>query len=213
MGAVFVDMSMSLDGYIAGPNDSQENPLGDSGERLHEWVFELASWRAQQGLEGGNTGRDDALVTETIDRTGAHVMGRRMFDNGEGPWGDDPFEGYWGDEPPFHGEVFVVTHHPREPLDLGDTTFHFVTDGIERALEQAEAAAGDGDVRISGGADVVRQYVEAGLVDEIQLQIVPVLLGDGVRLFERLDTGPIELEQTRVVGTSAVTHLQYRVVG
>jgi dihydrofolate reductase len=212
MSAVFVDMSMSLDGFIAGPNDSRENPLGERGERLHEWVFDLASWREQQGLDGGKTTPDDEIVAESIERIGAHVMGRRMFDNDDGPWGDEPFEGYWGETPPFHGPVFVLTHHPREPLEMdGGTTFHFVTDGIEAALERAEAAAGDRDVRISGGADVVRQYIEAGLVNEIQLQLVPVLLGDGIRLFEHLADGPIELERTRMVESPDVTHLRFRV--
>lgn len=210
MGIVFVDVSMSLDGYIAGPNDSRENPLGDGGERLHEWIFDLAAWREQQGLEGGETNRDDEIAAESIERAGAFVMGRRMFDNDDGPWGDDPFEGPWGDDPPFGAPVFVLTHHGREPLEMdGGTTFHFVTEGIERALERAEEVAGDGDVRISGGADVVRQYVEAGLVDEIQLQVVPVLFGDGIRLFKHLDAGPIELERTRVVASPDVTHFRY----
>lgn len=212
MGTVFVDMSMSLDGYIAGPNDSRENPLGDGGERLHEWMFDDASGRSEQGLDGGKTDQDDEIAAKSIDRAGAFVMGRRMFDNDDGPWGDDPFEGPWGDDPPFGAPVFVLTHHGREPLEMdGGTTFHFVTGGIERALERAEEAAGDGDVRISGGADVVRQYVEAGLVDEIQLQLVPVLLGDGIRLFEHLDAGPIELERTRVVASPDITHLGYRI--
>ena len=212
MSAAFVDMSMSIDGFIAGPNDSRENPLGEGGERLHEWVFDLKSWREQQGLDGGKTNRDDEIVAESIERIGAHVMGRRMFDNDDGPWGDEPFEGYWGENPPFHGPVFVLTHHAREPLKMdGGTTFHFVTDGTEAALERAEAAAGDRDVRISGGADVVRQYIEAGLVNEIQLQLVPVLLGDGIRIFEHLADGPIELERTRVVESPDVTHLRFRV--
>lgn len=175
-------------------------------------MFDLASWREAQGLDGGKTNRDNEIVAESIERIGAHVMGRRMFDNGDGPWGDDPFEGHWGENPPFHGPVFVLTHHPREPFEMdGGTTFHFVTDGIEPALERAEAAAGDRDVRISGGADVVRQYIEAGLVDEIQLQLVPVLLGDGIRLFEHLACGTIELERTRVVESPDVTHLRFRV--
>lgn len=155
----------------------------------------------------------DELFAESIERAGANVMGRRMFSNEDGQWGEDPFEGHWGEIPPFHGPVFVLTHHSRKPLEMdGGTTFHFVTDGIETALERAQAAAGDRDVRISGGADTVRQYVEAGLADEIQLQLVPVLLGDGIRLFESLDTGPIELERTRVVETPGVTHPHFRVV-
>lgn len=212
MTNVFVDVSMSLDGYVAGPNDSRENPLGEGGERLHEWVFDLASFRAMHGQEGGETGRDDDRFAESLERANAFVMGRRMFDNGDGPWGDDPFEGYWGENPPFHGPVFVLTHHERDPLEMdGGTTFTFVTDGIERALDLAEDAAGDGDVRISGGANTVRQYVEAGLVDELQLQVVPVLLGDGIRLFEHLHTGPIELERTSVVDSPEVTHLRFDV--
>lgn len=210
---VFADLSTSLDGYVAGPNDSREHPLGDGGERLHEWVYGLQSWRAMQGLDGGEAGSpDDDVVAETVDRAGAFVMGRRMFDNGEGPWGDDPFEGYWGDEPPYRAPVFVVTHHRRDPLPMaGGTTFTFVTDGLERAVALAEEAAGDDDVQVSGGATAVRQAIAAGLVDELQLHVVPVLLGAGNRLFEPFDGGPIELERTRVVESPTVTHLRYRV--
>lgn len=212
MGNVIVNMSMSLDGYIAGPNDSRENPLGDGGERLPEWMLDLASWREQQGLDGGKTNRDSEIVAEASKNVGAAVMGRRMFDNDDGPWGDDPFEGHWGDDSPYGVPVFVLTHHPREPLEMdGGTTFHFVTDGIESALEQAKAAAGDEDVEIVGGANVIQQFVEAGLVDEIQLHVSPVLLGDGIRLFESLDSEPIELERTRVVGSPDVTHLWFDV--
>lgn len=212
MGNVIVNMSMSLDGYIAGPNDSRENPLGDGGERLHEWMLDLASWREQQGLDGGKTNRDSEIVAEASENVGAAVMGRRMFSNGDGPWGDDPFEGHWGDDPPFGVPVFVLTHHEREPLEMdGGTTFHFVTDGVESALEQAKAAVEDEDVEIVGGANIVQQFVEAGLVDEIQLHVSPVLLGDGIRLFESLDSQPIELVRTRVVGSPDVTHLRFDV--
>lgn len=212
MGKVTANMSMSLDGFIAGPNDSPENPLGDDGERIHEWVFELASWRERQGLEGGRANRDSAIVAETFDNVGAVVMGRRMFSNAEGPWGDPPFEGHWGNDPPFRVPVFVLTHHAREPLVMdGGTTFTFVTDGIERALEQAQAAAGEADVEVSGGANVIQQFIMNGLLDELQLHIVPVLLGDGIRLFDHLGATPIELERTRVVATSGVTHLRFRV--
>ncbi|WP_264556727.1 dihydrofolate reductase family protein [Halocatena marina] len=211
-GKVTVDMSISLDGYIAGPNDGPENPLGDGGGRLHKWVYDLASWREQQGLDGGKTNRDSEIVAESTENVGAVVMGRRMFSNGDGPWGDDPFEGHWGDNPPFGVPVFVITHYEREPLEMdGGTTFTFVTDGIEHALEQAKAAAGDQDVEIVGGANTVQQFVAAGLVDEIQLHVSPVILGDGIRLFESLGSEPIELERTRVIDSSDVTHLRFQI--
>ena len=206
MGIVTADVSVSLDGYIAGPNDGRENGLGDGGERLHEWMFD-------NGEKDGETGRDDEIVAEYFANVGAYVMGRRMFDNGEGPWGDDAFEGHWGDEPPFRAPVFVLTHHPREPLEMkGGTTFTFVTDGIESAFEQAKVAAGDKDVSVAGGANIIQQFVASGLLDEIEIHLVPVLLGGGIRLFERLDAGPTELERTRVVESPRVTHLGYRVV-
>jgi dihydrofolate reductase len=212
MGNVITDISISVDGFVAGPNDSPENPLGDEGERLHEWVFDLASWREQQGLDGGKTNRDSEIVAESSETVGAAVMGRRMFSNEDGPWGEPPFEGHWGDDPPFGVPIFVLTHHAREPLVKdGGTTFTFVTDGIERALEQAKAAAGDQDVEIVGGANTIQQFVTAGLIDEIQLHVSPVLLGDGIRLFEYLDTGPIELERTRGVGSPDVTHHRFDV--
>lgn len=213
MTNVIANLSMSLDGFIAGPNASQQNPLGDGGERLHEWLFDLASFKERHGEAGGETSRDDELVRESFENVGAYVMGRRMFSNDDGPWGDDPFEGYWGENPPFHEPVFVLTHHPRDPLEMdGGTTFHFVTDGIETAMERAAAAAGDWDIRISGGANTVQQFVSAGLLDELELQLVPVLLGDGVRLFDRSSVDGIELERTRVVESPAVTHLRFRVL-
>lgn len=202
---------MSLDRFIAGPNNTRENPLGDGGERLHEWVTELASWREQHGLDGGKTNRASEIVAESNANVEAYVMGRRMFSNEDGPWGDDPFEGHWGDDPPFGVPVFVLTHHEREPLKMdGGTTFHFVTDGIESALEQAQEAAGDANVRIEGGANVIQQFTEAGLIDELYIHLVPVLLGDGIRLFDHMDTAPIELETTEVIDSPTVTHLKYR---
>ncbi|WP_436344387.1 dihydrofolate reductase family protein [Natronorubrum sp. FCH18a] len=205
-------ISTSLDGYVAGPNDSPENPLGDGGERLHEWIYDLESWRAQHGLEGGETNEDDEIVAELSENVGAVVMGRRMFSNDEGPWGDDPFEGHWGADPPFGVPVFVLTHHAREPLEMdGGTTFTFVTDGLESAVEHAKEAAGDADVSIAGGANTIQQSLEAGLLDELQIHLVPVLLGDGIRLFERSDGEHVELERTRVVESPDVTHLRYRV--
>ena len=208
--ALISDISVSLDGFVAGPNQNLEEPLGEGGEGLHEWIFGLKSWRERHGLEGGETGPDDDVMSESIDRKGATIMGRRMFSSGEGPWEDDPkASGWWGDDPPFPHPVYVLTHHPRDPLQLGETTFNFVTDGIESALEQARAAAGAKDVHVAGGANVIQQYLKAGLLDELELHVVPVLLGGGVRLLDGV-TG-VGLEPVRVVGSPAVTHLRYRI--
>jgi dihydrofolate reductase len=217
MGKVFADISVSLDGFVAGPNPSIEDPLGEGGERLHEWVLELASWREPHGLAGGITGPDDEVMKEAFENVGAVVMGRRMFGGGDGEWGDpawgdQPWEGWWGDDPPFHAPVFVLTHHAREPLaKQGGTTFTFVTEGIESAVEQAREAAGDKDVWVAGGADVVQQSLRAGLLDEIQIHVAPILLGGGTRLFDDLVDVPIQLEKTRVIDSPDVTHLKYRV--
>lgn len=201
MSKVKADISVSLDGFVAGPNDSPENGLGDGGERLHEWVVGLESWRQQHGMSGGERNRDSEVTAETTANVGAFVMGRRMFDHGEGPWGD---------EPPFHMPVFVVTHRGREPLaKAGGTTFYFVTDGMESALRQARAAAGDKDVLISGGGNVIQQAVRARLLDEVQVHLVPVLLGGGRRLFEADDSEQMELRSTRVIESPTVTHLRY----
>lgn len=202
MGKVFVDITTSLDGFVAGPNDGPENGLGDGGERLHEWVYGLASWREPHGLEGGETGRDSELLAEAFSRTGAFILGRRMFDNAKG----------WGDEPPFHAPVFVLTHERRAPLAKKGTTFTFVDDGIESALVQAREAAGEKDVSIAGGASTIQQFLRPGLLDEIQIHVAPLLLGGGIRLFDELATDQIELEKTRVVDSPAVTHLRYRIV-
>ncbi len=202
-GNVVAEMSMSLDGFIAGPNAGVGNPLGDDGERLHEWVYELASWRESHGLDGGETGTDDDILAESLENTGAVVMGKRMFDTGEEPWGDDP---------PFHVPVFVLSHETRETEERrGGTTFTFVTDGVGSALERAKEVAGTDDVSIAGGANVVQQFLRDGLLDEIRLHITPVLLGDGIQLFDHLDFEPLELEKTRVVDSPNVTHLWYRV--
>ena len=208
------DISMSLDGFIAGRNRTVEQPLGEGGEQLHEWVFGLASWRERHGLTEGTTNRDDDILQESLANTGAVLMGRRMFSGGEGPWEDDPrADGWWGDEPPFGMPVFVVTHHAREPVaKQGGTTFTFVTEGAEAALEQARAAAGAKNVALGGGASVAQQYLRAGLLDELQIHLVPVLLGGGVRLFDHLGGENIGVECTRVVHSPAVTHLRYRVV-
>lgn len=194
---------MSLDGFIAGPNDGPELPLGDGGERLHEWVYDLASWRERHGLAGGQTNGDAEILDEAFATTGAVILGRRMFENAKG----------WGENPPFHMPVFVLTHDARETVAKeGGTTFTFVTDGIESALEQARAAAGDKDVAVAGGANAVQQYLKAGLLDELQIHVVPVLLGAGIRLFDHLGPEQIELERTRVIDSPAVTHLRFRVV-
>lgn len=214
MGKLTFDITMSLDGFVAGPNPSLERPLGDGGERLHEWMYELQSFRERHGLTGGATTADSQILEESMGSTGATVMGRRMFSGGAGPWEADPnADGWWGDDPPFHTPVFVLTHHARETVaKQGGTTFTFVTDGIEAALEQARAAAGDKDVSVAGGASVAQQYLEAGLVDEFQIHVAPLLLGGGVRLFDRLGIGQVALEVIRVVESPAVTHLRYRVV-
>ena len=207
-------ISISLDGFAAGPNQSQENPLGEGGMQLHDWVIRLAAWREPHGYEGGEVNESTRIVEESRENVGAGVMGRNMFGPpGGGPWGDEQWTGWWRDNPPFHYPVFVLTHHPRQPLDMeGGTTFHFVTDGIERALEQAREAAGGKDVLLSGGAEVVNEYLAAGLLDELELSVAPVLLGDGARLFDDLGDAKVQLEQVRVVEAPGVAHLTYRVV-
>jgi dihydrofolate reductase len=206
----FLNISMSLDGFVAGPNQTLEEPLGRGGEQLHEWIVVLESWRRQHGREGGERNSDDELMRQLQDRTGAFVMGRRMFSGGSGPWADDPRAGgWWGDDPPFGAPVFVVTHHAREPLELGSTTYRFV-DGIEDAVEQARAAAGERDVQLSGGGSVAQQALDAGLLDELLIHVAPVLLGDGVRLFEAASPN-VQLEPDDVGSSPAVTHLRYRV--
>ena len=212
--ALTLDITMSLDGFVAAPNASLENPLGEGGERLHEWAFAAQSWREQHGRSGGEDNEDSKIIEEATKATGAVIMGRKMFSGGEGPWEDDPnADGWWRDDPPFHVPVFVLTHQAREPKPMeGGTTFTFVTDGIEAALDQAHAAAGEKNVAIAGGANVVQQFLKAGLLDEMQIHVAPVLLGGGVRLFEdQVGARPPEVEATRVVQSPAVTHLRYRV--
>ena len=214
MPQVIFDISMSLDGFVAGPNQTLEDPLGVGGMELNEWAFAAAAWRERHGLEGGAASADSEVIAETLARQGAVVMGRRMFSGGAGPWEDDPNAGgWWGDDPPFGVPVFVLTHHARETLELkGGTSFTFVTDGIESGVAQARAAAGRKDVLVAGGGHVVQQALTAGLVDEFQLHVVPVFLGDGVRLFDALGSKLPKVEVTRVVESPAATHLRYRVV-
>jgi dihydrofolate reductase len=212
MTQVILDISTSLDGYVAGPRPTLDDPLGHGGEGLHEWIVRLETWRTQHGLEGGVTGPDSELVDEYVARQGAVVMGRKMFSGGSGAWEDDPNAGgWWGDEPPFRVPVFVVTHHEREPLALKGTTMTFVTDGVEAAIAQAREAADGKDVAVAGGAEVAQQALAAGLLDEIQLHVSPVLLGGGTLLFGDLGA-PVALERTRVVDSPNVAHLRYRVV-
>jgi dihydrofolate reductase len=214
MTKLTLDITMSLDGFVAGPNQTVEEPLGQGGDRLHEWVYALASWREQHGETGGARTADDDVYQESVDATGAVLMGRRMFSGGEGAWEDDPVaNGWWGDTPPFGVPVFVLTHHARPTLTMqGGTSFTFVTDGIEAALEQARAAAGEKNVAVAGGASIAQQTLQAGFLDEIQIHVAPLLLGDGVRLFDHVGGEPAKLEITRVIESPLVTHLKYRVV-
>jgi dihydrofolate reductase len=208
------DITTSLDGFVAGPNPSLEEPLGQGGEQLHDWTTTTRAWRERHGLEGGEENADSELIAEGIARQGAVIMGRRMFSSGSGPWEEDPNrDGWFGDDPPFQNPVFVLTHHAREPVakDNG-TTYYFVTDGIEAALEQARAAAGDNDVLVAGGAEAIQQYLAAGLVDEFELHVAPMLLGGGTHLFGELGSARPEVELTRVLSSPGAAHLRYRVV-
>jgi dihydrofolate reductase len=204
-------ISMSLDGYVAGPSQSVDNPLGIGGMRLHEWAFELASWRAPHGLEGGEINESTRVVEESLANIGATVMGRNMFGGHPGRWdAKQPWNGWWGVNPPFHHPVFVLTHHKREPLELdGGTTFTFVTNGIEAALEQARRAAGGKDVSLAGGAKAAQEYLTAGLVDEMEISLAPTLLGNGERLFEGVGDDLRGLELVRTVAAPQVIHLKF----
>jgi dihydrofolate reductase len=195
MTKVTCDIAVSVDGLAAGPNQSVDAPLGEGGERLHRWMFEEPERHAD--------------VIESITSAGAYVMGRNMFGPGRGDW-DEQWRGWWGEEPPYHAPVFVLTHHPREPLVMeGGTTFTFVTDGIDGALAQARAAAGDRDVSIAGGAATVNQYLVVGVIEELRLHVAPIVLGGGERLFEGV--GELALEPIAVSGSALVTHVSYRV--
>jgi len=207
------DITMTLDGYVAGPNQSVEDPLGEGARGIHNWALKTKAFAEIHGDEGGETGTNDDVVRESFANVGATLMGRNMFGGGPGPWGEDPWSGWWRDNPPFHTPVFVLTHHEREPLEMeGGTTFHFVTDGVESALEQATEVADGKDVHIGGGAQTAQQYLAAGLIDEMELHVVPQLLGGGERLLDNLDGAEIKLEQARVIETPEVTHLKYRIL-
>jgi dihydrofolate reductase len=204
-------ISMSLDGFVAGPSQSVENPLGIGGERLHEWAFQLAAFRVPHGMEGGEVNESTAVVEESLRNIGATIMGRNMFGGHPGPWdAEKPWNGWWGDDPPFHHPVFVLTQHAREPLQMeGGTTFTFVTDGIESALEQARRAAGGKDITLAGGASTAQQYLAAGLVDEMEINLVPTLLGSGERLFDGVGDDLHGLELVGTVAAPRVTHLKF----
>jgi dihydrofolate reductase len=204
-------ISVSLDGYVAGPSETMEEPLGENGERLHDWATALRSWRELQGMEGGEENASSTVIADDNANVGAEIMGRGKFGPpSRGPWGDEPWRGWWGEDPPFHKPVFVLTNHAREPLTLSDTTFTFVTDGVQPAHDLARQAAGDKDVLIGGGAKTINQFMAAGLLDELDLHVVPIILGGGARLFEGV--GPqVNLELARVIDAPGVTHLKYRV--
>ena len=208
------NLAISLDGFVAGPDQSVDNPLGIGGAQLHEWAFPLAAFRKMHGQDGGEVNASTQIIEEAVANVGAVIMGRNMFGGGPGPWRDDPpWTGWWGEDPPYHVPVFVITHHPRQPLVMqGGTTFHFVTGGVAPALAAARAAAGGKDIVVGGGASVARQYLAAGSFDEVNLSVVPVLLKAGERLFDRLGDADVRLEQLRAIAAPGVTHLRYRVI-
>jgi dihydrofolate reductase len=205
------NVSISFDGYAAGPDQSLDNPLGVSGSRLHEWVFATRFGRQMLGLAGGDEGLDDQFLAQGDAGVGATIMGRNMYGPIRGPWNDnEQWRGWWGDEPPYHHPVFVLTHHPRASITMqGGTTFHFVDGGIEAALERALGAANGNDVRVGGGAATIQQYLRAGLIDEMHLAIVPILLGSGERLFDHLDGGPFGYECVELVSSPSVAHARF----
>lgn len=211
MSKLKFSITMSVDGYVAGPNQSLENPLGEGGLALHEWAFATRSFQEAHGSgEGGETGLDDRQAAAWSENTGATIMGRNMFGPIRGPWGDEHWNGWWGDDPPYHTPVFVLTNHARDDLPMdGGTTFHFVTDGIESALKRAVEAADGLDVSLGGGASAARQYLAAGLVDEMRLHVVPKLLGRGERLFDDPDGGPTGFECVELVSSPAVAHYTF----
>jgi dihydrofolate reductase len=201
--------SMSLDGYVAGPRQSLEEPLGVGGEDLHQWMFATRYWHDMVGEEGGEEGVDNDFAQRGFEDVGATIMGRNMFAPSRGPWPDDGWRGWWGDDPPYHHPTFVLTHYPHDPIPMdGGTTFYFVTDGIEAALERAFEAAGGKDVRLGGGAQAVQQYLRAGLLDEMHIAVVPVLLGGGERLFDDLGEGAMAMEVVEFVSSPAATHVR-----
>ncbi len=212
MGKLKVGIAMSLDGFVAGLDQSEENPLGVGGPQLHSWVFPLKVFREMHGAQGGETNASSAVFEERMANLGATIMGRNMFGPIRGDWGDESWRGWWDENPPYHHPVFVLTHFAREPLVMqGGTVFHFVTDGIESALAQAKDAAQGKDIMLAGGASAINQYLAAGVVEEIEVSIAPVILGGGARLFEGIEPGTLKLEQVRAVAAPGVTHVTYRI--
>ena len=205
-----LSFAISIDGYGAGPNQDLQNPLGLRGPELMEWFFPTRLWRRMHGHDDGETGVDHGIAEQGFANIGAWILGRNMFGPVRGPWPDDSWKGWWGDEPPYHTPVFVLTHHAREPIPMkGGTTFYFVTDGIESALEQAYAAAEGKDVRLGGGVSTVQQYLRLGLVDEMHVAIAPVLLGSGERLFEPADGVNWNYECVEMVGSPSAVHVRF----
>lgn len=210
MGKVFAEISMSLDGFVAGPNPTLKEPLGKRGEELHEWVYNLKAWREPHGMTGGETGPDNDIMAESTANVGAVIMGRKMYSGGNGPWEKDPNpDGWWGDTPPFHVPVFILTKHKRDKVDKnGGTSFNFVTEGVENALSQAQKVAGDKNISVAGGANTIQQFIQKRLLDELRIHMVPILLKGGTRLLENL--GDAKLEKIRVIDSPLVTHLTFR---
>jgi dihydrofolate reductase len=213
MSKLIADLSISLDGFVAGPDPSMQDPLGIGGMQLHEWAFAALSWREQHGQDGGEANADSELITALHANVGAGIMGRKMFSGGSGAWEDDGnARGWWGENPPFHHDVLVLTSHAREPLEMeGDTTFHFITDGVQAAYDQATAASGGKDIQIHGGGSVVSHYLRAGLLDELTVHVAPIFLGSGSRLLDDVPAGRLELVNTFASATG-VTHIRYAVV-
>ncbi|MGQ0805684.1 MAG: dihydrofolate reductase family protein [Actinomycetota bacterium] len=202
------NFSVSLDGYAAGPDQSVGHPLGVGGNRLHEWMFPTRMWHQMVGEDGGDEGLDNDFAVRGDVGVGATIMGRNMFGPIRGPWGEDEWKGWWGDTPPYHHPVFVLTHHAHAPIPMqGGTTFHFVDQGIEAALEQAFDAADGQDVRLGGGASTIQQYLRAGLIDDLHFVIVPTLLGGGERLFDHLDGGAEGYDCVDFVSSPSVAHV------
>ena len=200
--------TISVDGYGAGPDQGADNPLGVGGEALHDWLVQTSAWREAHGKEGGAAGIDAEFAARSARNVGAWIMGRNMFGPMRGPWADTSWKGWWGKNPPFHGPVFVLTHHARPPIQMeGNTTFHFVTGGIHEALDQARTAANGLDVQIGGGADTIQQYLRAGLIDELHIAIAPILLGAGVRLFEGVDLRAAGYDCVQFVASEKATHV------
>src|SRR5687768_9839801 len=200
--------AISLDGYGAGPGQDRDNPLGKGGPALHEWVYPTRTFQKMFGKDAGTTGIDDDFAARGFDNVGAWILGRNMFGPVRGPWPDESWRGWWGENPPYHAPVFVLTHHPRPPLEMeGGTVFHFVTDGFDSALAQARAAAGDRDVRVAGGVATIRQYLTAALIDEMHVAISPVLLGHGEHLFAGIDLPARGFRVAERVASDAATHV------